>query len=108
VGRAISAFEGLELYDGKLSRAVLRGQRAARLLATRSALRVAKWRERNLSLNQLQFIVMNKGFTREKRALLKNRHQIKNNFDAKQKDVIFQNALWKILKEKNLIKLNTL
>lgn len=35
MGREISAFEGLELYDGRLSRTVLRGQRAARLLATR-------------------------------------------------------------------------
>lgn len=35
VGCEISAFEGLELYDGKLSRTVLRGRRAVRLLATR-------------------------------------------------------------------------
>ncbi len=35
VGRAISAFKGLELYDGKLSRTVLRGRRAVRPLATR-------------------------------------------------------------------------
>jgi hypothetical protein len=35
VGREISAFEGLEPYDGKLSRTVLRGRRAARPLATR-------------------------------------------------------------------------
>jgi len=34
VGR-LSAFEGLELYDGKLSRTVLRGRRAVRPLATR-------------------------------------------------------------------------
>jgi hypothetical protein len=31
VGRELSAFEGLEPYDGKLSRTVLRGQRAERL-----------------------------------------------------------------------------
>jgi len=37
VGREIPAFEGLELYDGKLSRTVLRGQRAVRPLATRFA-----------------------------------------------------------------------
>jgi len=35
VGREISAFKGLELYDGKLSRTVLRGRRAVRPLATR-------------------------------------------------------------------------
>jgi len=35
VGRAIPAFKGLELYDGKLSRTVLRGRRAVRPLATR-------------------------------------------------------------------------
>ena len=35
MGREISAFEGLELYDGKLSRTVLRGQRAVRPCATR-------------------------------------------------------------------------
>ncbi len=36
MGREISAFEGLEPYDGKLSRTVLRGRRAVRPLATRS------------------------------------------------------------------------
>ena len=35
MGRAISAFEGVELYDGKLSRTVLRGERAARPRPTR-------------------------------------------------------------------------
>ena len=34
-GREISAFEGLERYDGKLSRTVLRERRAVRPLATR-------------------------------------------------------------------------
>ena len=32
---ACAAFKGLELYDGKLSRTVLMGRRAARPLATR-------------------------------------------------------------------------
>ena len=32
MGREISIFEGLELYDGKLSRTVLRGQRAVMAL----------------------------------------------------------------------------
>ncbi len=35
MGREIAVFEGLELYDGKLSRTVLRGQRAVRPCATR-------------------------------------------------------------------------
>jgi hypothetical protein len=41
LGRNYSAFEGLELYDGKLSRTVLRGRRAVRPLATRCVQRVS-------------------------------------------------------------------
>jgi hypothetical protein len=46
VGREISTFEGLEPYDGKLSRPVLRGRRAVRPLATRSLMYTHKFEDR--------------------------------------------------------------